>query len=163
MSTHNICFHGEIRKIFTGYPLLSRPMPWRTSIACFLIIYFVKKLALFAQSGKLKHCELHKTKYQPMKSDVMKWRRVSDSISQDILSQNFDAIQSDIALHSKCITVFQLGFEGRGVPGRALFVQSYKYEGTMCHVMCLVSRHVTKYNPIPQSIPQKLSLHKTDL
>ena len=26
MSTHNICFHGEIRKIFTGYPPLSRPM-----------------------------------------------------------------------------------------------------------------------------------------
>ena len=26
MSTHNICFHGEIRKIITGYPLLSRPM-----------------------------------------------------------------------------------------------------------------------------------------
>ena len=22
----NICFRGEIRKIFTGYPLLSRPM-----------------------------------------------------------------------------------------------------------------------------------------
>ena len=26
MSAHNICFHGEIRKIFTGYPPLSRPM-----------------------------------------------------------------------------------------------------------------------------------------
>ena len=26
MSTHNICFHGEIRQIFTWYPLLSRPM-----------------------------------------------------------------------------------------------------------------------------------------
>ena len=26
MSTHNICFCGEIRKMFTGYPLLSRPM-----------------------------------------------------------------------------------------------------------------------------------------
>ena len=25
MSTHNICFHGEIRKISTGYPPLSRP------------------------------------------------------------------------------------------------------------------------------------------
>ena len=36
--------------------------------------------------------------------------------------------------------------------GRALFVLSYKNEGTMCHVMCLVSRHVTKYNPIPQKI-----------
>ena len=26
MITHNVCFCGEIRKIFTGYPLLSRPM-----------------------------------------------------------------------------------------------------------------------------------------
>ena len=26
MSTHNICFHGEIRRIFTGYPPLSRPV-----------------------------------------------------------------------------------------------------------------------------------------
>ena len=30
MSTHNICFHGEIRKIFTGYPPLSRSM-----VSCF--------------------------------------------------------------------------------------------------------------------------------
>ena len=26
MNTHNIRFHGEIRKIFIGYPPLSRPM-----------------------------------------------------------------------------------------------------------------------------------------
>ena len=26
MSTHNICFRGEIRKILCGYPLLSVPM-----------------------------------------------------------------------------------------------------------------------------------------
>ena len=26
MSTHNICFHGEIRKILCGYPLLSVAM-----------------------------------------------------------------------------------------------------------------------------------------
>ena len=26
MSTHNICFRGEIRKIVTGYSPLSRPM-----------------------------------------------------------------------------------------------------------------------------------------
>ena len=31
---------------------------------------------------------------------------------------------------------------------RALFVQSYKNEGTKCHVMYLVSIHVTKYNAI---------------
>ena len=29
MSAHNICFRGEIRKIFTRYPPLSGPMsPW---------------------------------------------------------------------------------------------------------------------------------------
>ena len=26
MSTHNVCFHGEIRKILCGYPLLSVAM-----------------------------------------------------------------------------------------------------------------------------------------
>ena len=26
MSTHNICFHGEIRTILRGYPVLSRAM-----------------------------------------------------------------------------------------------------------------------------------------
>ena len=26
MNTHNICFHGEIRKILCGYPLLSVAM-----------------------------------------------------------------------------------------------------------------------------------------
>ena len=46
--------------------------------------------------------------------------------------------------------VLQLGFLGRGALGRALFAQSYKNEGTMCHVRYLVSRHFTKYNPIPQ-------------
>ena len=45
------------------------------------------------------------------------------------------------------ISVLQLGFKGRGVPGRTLFVRYYKNEGALCHVMCLVSRHVTKYNP----------------
>ena len=32
MSTHNICFHGEIRKIFTGYPPLSRLMNYPRNI-----------------------------------------------------------------------------------------------------------------------------------
>ena len=41
--------------------------------------------------------------------------------------------------------VLQLGFEDRGVLGRALFALSNQNEGTMCHVMRLVSRHVTKY------------------
>ena len=37
------------------------------------------------------------------------------------------------------IPVLQQGFQGREVLGRALFARSYKNEGTMCHVMCLVS------------------------
>ena len=37
MSTHNICFRQEIRKIFTLYPLLSRPMPSYCFAANFLI------------------------------------------------------------------------------------------------------------------------------
>ena len=65
MSTHNICFCGEIRKIFTGYPLLSRPMNiiflhnkyilWmlisQANLMCSHNIYFggeiIKKLVLF--------------------------------------------------------------------------------------------------------------------
>ena len=37
MSTHNICFHGEIRKIFTGYLPLSRPVQGLMShVGCYL-------------------------------------------------------------------------------------------------------------------------------
>ena len=40
MSTHNICFHGKIRKILTWYPLLSRPMwQWRGLIRCVKCYY----------------------------------------------------------------------------------------------------------------------------
>ena len=31
MSTHNICFYGEVRKVFGGYPLLSRAMSTKTN------------------------------------------------------------------------------------------------------------------------------------
>ena len=34
MSTHNICYRGEIRKILCGYPLLSVAM-------IFLLVFFV--------------------------------------------------------------------------------------------------------------------------
>ena len=37
------------------------------------------------------------------------------------------------------VSVLQLGFHGKGVPDRALFARSHKNEGTICHVMCLVS------------------------
>ena len=54
----------------------------------------------------------------------------------------------------KPLSVLQLGFQGRGVLGWALFAWSYMNEGTMCHKMCLLSRHVTKYNPTKQQMPQ---------
>ena len=34
MSTHNICFRGEIRKILCGYPLLSVAMDHPVSVDC---------------------------------------------------------------------------------------------------------------------------------
>ena len=47
MSTHNICFRGEIRKIFTGYPPLSRPMTRYIVVACFLFYFFFFLLITF--------------------------------------------------------------------------------------------------------------------
>ena len=42
MSTHNICFRGEIRKIFTRYPLLSRPMtPDKVTIVVIILDMFL--------------------------------------------------------------------------------------------------------------------------
>ena len=43
MSTHNICFHGEIRKIFTGYPLLSRPMYMELGIWLYWGLFVAEK------------------------------------------------------------------------------------------------------------------------
>ena len=54
--------------------------------------FFYWKNVVFAQSNKC--CELCKTKCQPMRS-VMWWRRISNSISQNIPSQIFFVIQSD--------------------------------------------------------------------
>ena len=47
MSTHNICFYGEIRKIFTSYPLLSRPLQCRprSDIANCVPDQFIKNAA----------------------------------------------------------------------------------------------------------------------
>ena len=44
MSTHNICFCGEIRKIFTRYSLLSRTMDCTGQSWPFLLAYAVKFL-----------------------------------------------------------------------------------------------------------------------
>ena len=45
MSTHNICFRGEIRKLFTGYPPLSGPIVNCTNCFSFFFkISFVESL-----------------------------------------------------------------------------------------------------------------------
>ena len=62
---------------------------------------FKMTVKMYSSSG----CQLHKTACllhiftcQPMKSDVTHWRRICDSISQVILLQIYDAIQSDVSL-----------------------------------------------------------------
>ena len=62
-------------------------------------MYFVALIRPAAASCKKTACQLHIFTCQPMESDVTYCRRVSDSISQDILSQIYDVIQSDVALH----------------------------------------------------------------
>ena len=62
MSTHNICFHGEIRKILCGYPLLTVAMfrmsdrqyrPW-SDAALQLLIWST----LFAQASLFKYLNI---------------------------------------------------------------------------------------------------------
>ena len=43
MSTHNICFHGEIRKILCGYPLLSVAMYIHPSMSVCPVRSYEKK------------------------------------------------------------------------------------------------------------------------
>ena len=40
MSTHNICFCGEIRKILSRYPFLSGAMPQVDMQKCFFFFFF---------------------------------------------------------------------------------------------------------------------------
>ena len=40
MSTHNVCFCGEIRKILCGYPLLSVAMAGFYAVSLTLLFYF---------------------------------------------------------------------------------------------------------------------------
>ena len=43
MSTHNVCFHGEIRKILCGYPLLSVAMHGSSNDKSNHDIFFMEK------------------------------------------------------------------------------------------------------------------------
>ena len=72
MSTHNICFHGEIRKIFTGYPPLSRPMN------CVLLLSFqILVRSHFAQPKVLGlirvYTVCHLSSYFKTYEQVVKW------------------------------------------------------------------------------------------
>ena len=59
--------------------------------------------------------------------------------------KNIITVDSRYLKFQGTLSVLQLGFEGRGVLGRALFAQSYKNEGTMCHVSCDVLSIKTCY------------------
>ena len=54
MGTHNICFHGEIRKILCGYPLLSVAMYKELEL---LSVQFIKTL-IIAPSETMQKCRL---------------------------------------------------------------------------------------------------------
>ena len=49
MSTHNICFHQEIRKLYTWYPLLSRPVIPGFDTCTIYCVSFLDAYNLFMQ------------------------------------------------------------------------------------------------------------------
>ena len=62
MSTHNICFLGEIRKILCGYPLLSVAMhhcTWLNQTACALYGFGICRLYL----PEKKYVSLNKSSF----------------------------------------------------------------------------------------------------
>ena len=74
----------------------------------YLLFSFIKTVKIYYVATTLSCSRLHKTGRQlhiftgqPMKSDVTYWRRIGNSISQDILPQIYDVIQSDVAFHSQ--------------------------------------------------------------
>ena len=74
------------------YTIADFSIEWSYLHSNAFVHFFYWKNVVFAQSNKC--CELCKTKCQPMRS-VMWWRRISDTISQNIPSQIFFIIQSD--------------------------------------------------------------------
>ena len=51
MNTHNICFHGEIRKIFIGHPLIWSYEIWKLfGFGSKLVVVFLHKLGLLLNS-----------------------------------------------------------------------------------------------------------------
>ena len=59
MSTHNICFHGEIRIIFLGYPLLSRAMFLEATFCLSYRFYFISPYTVHMQKRLNRHMLVH--------------------------------------------------------------------------------------------------------
>ena len=53
MSTHNICFHGEIRKTLCGYPLLTVAMNLHNSYTVFTLSFLTVKPAQTLQTDPM--------------------------------------------------------------------------------------------------------------
>ena len=47
MSTHNMCFRGDIRKIFCGYPFLSGAIRLAPVVFCFVSISLFLSVCFF--------------------------------------------------------------------------------------------------------------------
>ena len=66
MSTNNICFHGEIRKIFSPIPFtwsyaLSQKVSWALSEKLTFVFCFVKNFGGLLLSFETKLCVLSRT------------------------------------------------------------------------------------------------------
>ena len=59
MSTHNICFRGEIRKILCGYPLLSVAMMKKENDLCRIGLNYWNKQCLSKQCGSRSDAAEH--------------------------------------------------------------------------------------------------------
>ena len=73
MSTHNIIFHGEIGKIFTRYPSLSRPMIIIKHSAVSLRWYFVIVIVICIICIKLFFFFFSVLCFEPEDFDLLHW------------------------------------------------------------------------------------------
>ena len=92
----------------------------------FIHFFVCWKNVLFAQSDKC--CELRKTKCQPMRSDFTWWRRISDSISQNIPSHFFLTLSSQT---SRCTrSSIRILFKIVSVAWNYIIIHSYSVSPT---------------------------------
>ena len=97
----------DFRKYIRQYTSRNESFEYGYPHSNVLLNFFLQKdsenvlCCAYTSSGCQLHktaCQLHIFTCQPMKSDITYIRRVSDSISQDILLQIYDVILSDVAL-----------------------------------------------------------------